>query len=166
MGVVGPGRVGRLNRSSGATGAFRAVRDDFDLDEELWTGEPCLDRGTRGEMRSEGRPVDLVHLLEPPDVRQEDGRLDNVLETAPRLLQFPLDVRKDDLGLGLYACGNRSGQRIGTNLARDEDERPRDDESRVWRPTGRGRIDSFDHGFGGYIHSRNKLSRDPKARLI
>src|SRR5947208_6610044 len=141
VGVVGPGRVGRLNRSSGATGAFRAIRDDFDLDEELWTGEPRLDRGTRGEMRSEGRPIDLVHLLEPTDVRQEDGRLDDVLEAAPRLLQFPLDVRKDDLGLGHNAGGDRSGPRSGTNLARDEDERPRDDDSRIWGPTGRGRID-------------------------
>src|SRR5438874_7455710 len=121
---------------------------------------------TSGEMRSEDGAVDLVHLLESPDVRQEDGRLHHILEAAPRLLQFRLDVRKDDLGLGLDPRGNGSGAGIGTNLARDEDKMPRDDESRVRRPTGRGRIDSFDHGFGDYIRSWNKLSRDPKARLI
>src|SRR5216117_623218 len=89
-------------------------------------------------MRSEGRPIDLVHLLESPDVREEDGRLHHVLEAAPRLLQFRLDVREDDLGLGLDARGNGSGAGIGTNLARDEDEGPRDDEAEYGGPPGPG----------------------------
>jgi hypothetical protein len=89
----------------------RAAREGRDLDRRA-----C--RGTVADVRG----VDLVHPLEVPEVGEEDRRLDELVQPAPRLLENRAQVGEDLLGLVLNRPVDLRVAWLQAELSGNEDE--------------------------------------------
>jgi hypothetical protein len=76
-------------------------RDRFDLDARAARKRCDLDRRARRRAVADVRGVDLVHPLEVAEIGEENGRLDELVETAARLFEDRPQVGEDLLRLFL-----------------------------------------------------------------